>query len=151
VRLKAALLGRSRGGQTSKIHVAGDRKCRPVAFILTVGQAADSPQFIPVLGKAERGPSLVWCIGRKLLHRGLTAMSGCGDVRMWPALPRERPSSWLLLESQEVEAVFEVPAAPLAQWLDATYLITPAETEMDELNWDGFLRELLDDPATPSA
>jgi hypothetical protein len=117
VRLKAALLGRSRGGQTSKIHVAGDRKCRPVAFILTVGQAADSPQFIPVLGKAERGPSLVWCIGRRLLHRGLTAMSGCGDVRMWPALPRERPSSWLLLESQEVEAVFEVPAAPLAQWL----------------------------------
>ncbi|MFE9628090.1 SsgA family sporulation/cell division regulator [Streptomyces sp. NPDC006527] len=104
-----------------------------------------------MLGKAERGPSLVWCIGRKLLHRGLTAMSGCGDVRMWPALPRERPSSWLLLGSQEVEAVFEVPAAPLAQWLDATYLITPAETEMDELNWDGFLRELLDDPATPSA
>ncbi|GAA4142285.1 hypothetical protein GCM10022285_43840 [Streptomyces tunisiensis] len=45
------------GGQTSKIHVAGDRKCRPPAFILTAGQAADSPQFIPVLGRARvRGP-----------------------------------------------------------------------------------------------
>ncbi|MEV4915832.1 IS5 family transposase [Streptomyces tirandamycinicus] len=51
LRLKAALLGRSGGGQTSKIHVAGDRKCRPLAFILTAGQAADSPQFIPVLKK----------------------------------------------------------------------------------------------------
>jgi transposase len=31
--------------------LAADRKCRPLAFILTVDQAADSPQFIPVLGK----------------------------------------------------------------------------------------------------
>jgi hypothetical protein len=55
--LKAALLGRSRGGQTSKVHVAGERKCRPLAFVLTEGQAADSPQFIPVLKKVRvRGP-----------------------------------------------------------------------------------------------
>ncbi|ALO91324.1 transposase [Streptomyces hygroscopicus subsp. limoneus] len=53
LRLKAALLGRSRGGQTSKIHVAADRKCRPLALVLTVGQAADSPQFIPVLKKVR--------------------------------------------------------------------------------------------------
>nr|QIY68231.1 IS5 family transposase [Streptomyces sp. RLB1-33] len=57
LRLKAALLGRSRGGQTSKVHLAADRKCRPLAFVLTAGQAADSPQFIPVLGKIRvRGP-----------------------------------------------------------------------------------------------
>jgi transposase len=55
--LKAALLGRSRGGQTSKIHLAADRRCRPLALILTAGQAADSPQFIPVLAKVRvRGP-----------------------------------------------------------------------------------------------
>ncbi|MFI5972693.1 IS5 family transposase [Streptomyces sp. NPDC051452] len=57
LRLKAALLGRSRGGQTSKIHVAADRKCRPLTLLLTVGQAADSPQFIPVPKKIRvRGP-----------------------------------------------------------------------------------------------
>jgi transposase len=57
VRLKAALLGRSRGGQTSKVHLAADRKCRPLAFVLTAGQAADSPQLIPVLGEIRvRGP-----------------------------------------------------------------------------------------------
>ncbi|MFJ5932927.1 IS5 family transposase [Streptomyces sp. NPDC093071] len=57
IRLKAALLGRSRGGQTSKVHIAGERKCRPLAFVLTEGQAADSPQFIPVLAKVRvRGP-----------------------------------------------------------------------------------------------
>ncbi|MFF7521651.1 SsgA family sporulation/cell division regulator [Streptomyces pseudovenezuelae] len=111
---------------------------------------ADMPAVITVEFLAERGPSLVRRFGRELLHRGLTAMSGCGDVRMWPALPRERPSSWLLLESEEVEALFEVPAAPLAQWLDATYRITSAEAEMDGLNWDGFLRQLLDGPVTSS-
>jgi len=110
----------------------------------------DMPAVITVEFLAERGPSLIWRIGRELLHRGLTSMSGCGDVRMWPALPRERPSSWLLLESQEVEALFEVPVAPLAEWLDATYRITSAEAEMDSLNWDDFLVGLLDGPGAPS-
>ncbi|MFI6488837.1 SsgA family sporulation/cell division regulator [Streptomyces sp. NPDC050564] len=99
---------------------------------------------------AERGPSLIWRIGRELLHRGLTSMSGSSDVRMWPTLPGERPSSWLLLESQEVEALFEVPTAPLAEWLDTTYRITSAEAEMDGLNWDDFLMELLDGPGASS-
>jgi hypothetical protein len=112
---------------------------------------ADMPAVITVEFLAERGPSLAWRIGRELLHHGLTVMSGCGDVRMWPALPRERPSSWLLLESQEVEALFEVPTVPLTQWLDATYRIAPAETEMAGLNWDGFLRQLLDGPVAPTA
>ncbi|MFI9630489.1 IS5 family transposase [Streptomyces sp. NPDC052042] len=56
-RLKAARLGRSRGGLTSKVHLASDPHCRPLAFILTEGQAADSPRFVPVLDKIKiRGP-----------------------------------------------------------------------------------------------
>ncbi|OHV43636.1 transposase [Pseudofrankia sp. BMG5.36] len=51
--MSAALLGRSRGGQTSKVHLAADRRCRPLAFVLTAGQAADCPQFIPVLAKVR--------------------------------------------------------------------------------------------------
>ncbi|ATZ22196.1 Transposase DDE domain protein [Streptomyces lavendulae subsp. lavendulae] len=55
--MKAALLGRSRGGQTAKVHLAADGKCRPLAMVLTTGQAGDSPQFIPVLKKVRvRGP-----------------------------------------------------------------------------------------------
>ncbi|MFJ8948048.1 SsgA family sporulation/cell division regulator [Streptomyces sp. NPDC102395] len=108
------------------------------------------PAVITVEFRAERGPGITWHFGRELLHRGLTSMSGCGDVRMWPALHRERPSSWLLLESQDVEALFEVPAAPLAKWLDATYRITPAEAEMDGLDWDDLLVDLLDSPGEAS-
>ncbi|MGW8881918.1 IS5 family transposase, partial [Streptomyces mirabilis] len=51
------LLGRSRGGQTSKVHLATGRKCRPLAFVLTAGQAVVSPQFISVLKKIRiHGP-----------------------------------------------------------------------------------------------
>ncbi len=65
LRLKAALLGRSRGGQTSKVHLAADRRCRPLVFVLTAGQAADSPQFIPVLGMIRvRGPVAALAPGR---------------------------------------------------------------------------------------
>ena len=110
----------------------------------------DMPAVITVEFVAARGPGLVWRIGRELLHRGLTAMSGCGDVRMWPMTPGERPSSWLLLESEEVQALFEVPVPPLADWLDATYRIISAEAEMAGLDWDGFLMELLDSPGAAS-
>lgn len=42
-------LGRSRGGLTSKIHLAGEGGCRPLALLLTPGQWGDAPQFIPIL------------------------------------------------------------------------------------------------------
>ncbi|MGW1029966.1 SsgA family sporulation/cell division regulator [Streptomyces sp. NPDC002577] len=108
------------------------------------------PAVVTVEFLAERGPKLVWRIGRELLHGGLTSMSGCGEVRMWPTLPGERPSSWLFLESPEVEALFEVPRAPLAEWLEATYQVVPAEAEWDGLNWGDFLMDLLDGPGAVS-
>ncbi len=110
-----------------------------------------APAVIDAEFRAERGPVRQWGIGRELLRGGLTSMSGHGEVRMWPTLPGARPASWLLLETPEVEALFEVPTARLARWLDATYRVVPAAAELDGLNWDGFLQELLDGPGTPSA
>ncbi|CAO0837956.1 IS5 family transposase [Streptomyces microflavus] len=48
-RLAAAALGRSRGGLTTKTHLSCTRDCLPLSFVVTAGQAGDSPQFIPVL------------------------------------------------------------------------------------------------------
>ncbi|MGW1501188.1 IS5 family transposase [Streptomyces mirabilis] len=42
-------LGRSRGGLTLQIHLAGEGGCRPLAFLVTPGQWGDNPQLIPVL------------------------------------------------------------------------------------------------------
>jgi transposase len=43
-------LGRSRGGLTSKLHLAVEAGQRPLSLLLTAGQHGDSPQFRAVLG-----------------------------------------------------------------------------------------------------
>ncbi|MEU5330437.1 IS5 family transposase [Streptomyces parvus] len=44
-------IGRSRGGLTTKIHLAADGSCRPLAFHLTAGQAGDAPAFALVMAR----------------------------------------------------------------------------------------------------
>ncbi|WP_413252929.1 IS5 family transposase [Streptomyces brevispora] len=44
-------IGRSRGGLTTKIHLASDAHCRPLAFVLTAGQAGDAPAFPDVMAQ----------------------------------------------------------------------------------------------------
>ena len=42
-------LGRSRGGLTTKLHLAADRRCRPINRHTTPGQRADCTGFEPVM------------------------------------------------------------------------------------------------------
>ncbi|MFC8360302.1 IS5 family transposase [Streptomyces griseorubiginosus] len=44
-------IGRSRGGLTTKIHLAADARCRPLAFVLTAGEAGDAPAFTDVMAR----------------------------------------------------------------------------------------------------
>ncbi|WP_109530609.1 MULTISPECIES: IS5 family transposase [Nocardia] len=50
-------LGRSRGGWTTKLHLACEQGMRPLSLLLTPGQSGDSPQFVAVL-EAIRVPRL---------------------------------------------------------------------------------------------
>ena len=43
-------LGRSRGGLTTKLHLAVEQGQRPLSILVTAGQRGDSPQFAAVLG-----------------------------------------------------------------------------------------------------
>jgi transposase len=42
-------LGRSRGGFTTKIHLACEQRQRPLSIRITAGQRGDSPQFVAVV------------------------------------------------------------------------------------------------------
>ncbi|MFE0062742.1 IS5 family transposase [Streptomyces sp. NPDC059003] len=44
-------ISRSRGGFTTKIHLASDGRCRPLAFLVTPGQWGDAPHLIAVLDR----------------------------------------------------------------------------------------------------
>ncbi len=85
-RLRAAELGRSRGGLTTKTHLAAERRCRPLSFVLTPGQAADSPRFVPVLeGIKVRGP-----VGRPRTRPGAVAADKAYSSRANRAYLRRR-------------------------------------------------------------
>ncbi|MET9566259.1 IS5 family transposase [Streptomyces tauricus] len=44
-------ISRFRGGLSTKIHLAADGRCRPLAFVLTAGQAGDAPAFTDVMAR----------------------------------------------------------------------------------------------------
>ncbi|MYT71827.1 MULTISPECIES: IS5 family transposase [unclassified Streptomyces] len=46
-------IGRSRGGLTCKIHLAGEGGRRPLALLITPGQWGDAPQLIPVMERVR--------------------------------------------------------------------------------------------------
>jgi transposase len=59
-------LGRSRGGLTTKLHLACEQGRKPLSVLITAGQCGDSPQFAAVLDRItvpRRGP------GRPRTHR----------------------------------------------------------------------------------
>ena len=49
-------LGRSRGGFTSKLHCLADARGRPLAFPLTVGEAADCKAYDTLIALPEQAP-----------------------------------------------------------------------------------------------
>ncbi|MFJ3955806.1 IS5 family transposase [Streptomyces sp. Je 1-4] len=44
-------LGRSRGGLSTKVHLASDGRARPLALVVTAGQAGDAPAFEAVMAR----------------------------------------------------------------------------------------------------
>lgn len=79
-------LGRSRGGWTTKVHLAVEQGQKPLSVVVTAGQRGDSPQFQVVLGRIR------------------VARMGCGRPRSTPErvladkgvrVPRQsRVSAW---------------------------------------------------------
>ncbi|MFE7332270.1 SsgA family sporulation/cell division regulator [Streptomyces sp. NPDC057565] len=113
------------------LHVSARQAIR-AAFRFT----PESPLAVSAEFLIEGGPRVLWRIGRDLLHQGLYSMSGLGDVQMWPSNLEERATAWLQLTSGDMAALFELPVAPLAQWLEYTYELVPAGHELAGVDWD---------------
>ena len=79
-------LGRSRGGLTTKVHLACEQGQKPLSVVITAGQRGDSPQFA----------------GRARAHPGTPA---------GPAAPRTRPDRVLADKAYGSRAQPRLPAA----------------------------------------
>ncbi|MGW4164582.1 SsgA family sporulation/cell division regulator [Streptomyces sp. NPDC004788] len=112
--------------------------------------APEAPLAVCVEFLVQGGPRVLWRIGRDLLQRGLHSASGSGDVRMWPSRYEDRATAWLQLTSRDTAALFEVPAAPLEEWLASTYELVPAGDELATIDWAAATADLLRNPGAHS-
>ncbi|MEE4543174.1 SsgA family sporulation/cell division regulator [Streptomyces sp. V4-01] len=108
--------------------------------------AARSPFTVCLDLVVDGGPRVRWHIGRDLLEQGLHSMSGLGDVKMWPSNRAGRDTAWLRLASGDMAALFELPAAPLARWLERVYEAVPAGAELAGVDWDAAAARVLGGP-----
>jgi hypothetical protein len=110
----------------------------------------ESPWVVSVEFVVEGGPRVGWRIGRGVLQQGLYSMSGLGDVQMWPSNLEDRATARLQLASGDMAALFELPVAPLAEWLEHTYELVPAERDFVGVDWDAVGAGLLQTPEARS-
>jgi hypothetical protein len=74
-------LGRSRGGLSTKIHLACDERGRPVSVVLSAGQAGDAPHFEQVMA------------GVRCRSMRSAPEAGWGELLLWESAP-ETGASW---------------------------------------------------------
>jgi sporulation and cell division protein SsgA len=88
-----------------------------------------------------------WIVARDLLAGGAIAEEGLGDFRVWPSASasadNEASVLHIDLSSPEGQAHFEAPADEIAKFLQRTYEIVPAGSEMEHVDVDAELSDLL--------
>ena len=95
-------LGRSRGGLTTKVHLACEQHQKPLSIVITAGQRGDSPQFQVVLGQIR-----VPRPGRGR-PRAATRYSIYARLPDWPA-------PWRAAEQEVADTIGEGRGAPASR------------------------------------
>jgi hypothetical protein len=118
----------------------------PVAVKVDLSYHSRDPYAVQASFRTGNGTAVDWVFARDLLHDGLTADSGTGDVRVLPMASNPNKVQ-LELSSPSGHAVFTTSARTLGDFLHRTYEAVPPRTEYDWLDFDMALSHLLNDPA----
>lgn len=124
--------------------IAPDAPVVPVNVELTYNSR--DPYAVQASFRTGSTTAVEWVFARDLLHDGLIAAAGTGDVRVQP-MPLHPGKVQLELQSPSGYAVFMTCAHTLGDFLHRTYLAVPADTEYSWLDFDMALSDLLNDPA----
>ena len=106
---------------------------------VTMTYDAANPLEVCLRFKADSKIGVEWVFSRDLLHFGMTAPTGDGDVRVGPA------GRHVVVEmsSPDGRGWSHLPAAVVAGFLDQSFLLVPRDAESDALGIDRELRQLL--------
>ena len=111
-------LGRSRGGLTTKVHLACEQRQKPLSVVITAGQRGDSPQFQPVLeaiavprlGPGAPGPARIASWPTRPTAPAPTAPT-CADAGSG-ARSRRRPTRSAIARPRAAEVAVRPPSIP---------------------------------------
>jgi hypothetical protein len=124
--------------------IAPDAPAVPVNVELTYNSR--DPYAVQASFRTGSTTAVEWVFARDLLHEGLIAPAGTGDVQVQP-VPLDPDKVQLELSSPSGHAVFMTCAKTLGDFLHRTYLAVPAGSEYAWLDFDMALSDLLNDPA----
>jgi hypothetical protein len=124
--------------------IAPDAPVVPVKVDLTY--SSRDPYAVQASFRTGNGTAVDWVFARDLLHDGLIASAGTGDVRVQP-MPGDASRVQLELSSPSGHAVFTTCAQTLGDFLHRTFEAVPPDTEYSWLDFDLALTGLLNDPA----
>jgi hypothetical protein len=123
--------------------IAPDAPVVPVKVDLTYHSR--DPYAVQASFRTGNGTAVDWVFARDLLHDGLIAAAGTGDVRVQP-MPHNPFKVQLELSSPSGHAVFTTCAQTLGDFLRRTYDAVPPDTEYSWLDFDVAISDLLNDP-----
>ncbi len=122
----------------------------PYAVKVRFGDGGEPEE--PGFDEPEDDGGVEWLLSRELLRAGTTAPVGDGDVRLWPARAA-LDVLFLQLRAPSGEALFELSAAVVGEFLRDTERLVPVGEESGRLQVDDELIALLSgggtDPTPP--
>ncbi len=112
-----------------------------VPLVASLSYRGDDPYAVRMAFHVGTDEPVEWIFARELLA-GQEA-TGEGDVQVWPAPGTQGEILHIALSSPFGQALFETPAAPVAEFVRRTYRLVPAGREGEFVDVESELEDLL--------
>jgi hypothetical protein len=127
-----------------RLVLGGDRSA---TVPVRLGYRPADPWAVTAVFRTAEG-DVTWVFGRDLLEDGLAGPTGEGDVAVWPGRSEGGDAQlFLSLASPSGSALLQADPVEVRAFLDETYRLVPAGTELSFLDLDAELARLVDDLA----
>jgi sporulation and cell division protein SsgA len=103
----------------------------------------DDPYAVRMAFHVGMDEPVEWIFARELLATRPDTLPGDGDVQVWPAPGTGGQVLNIALSSPFGQALFEAPAAQVAEFVERTFRAVPAGRESDFVDLDSEIIELL--------
>jgi hypothetical protein len=122
-----------------------------IALMHYTGEDAFAVDTTFIAPQRPNDQGVTWTFARELLSTARFEPVGEGDVHAWPTMGDDHePVIAMLLMSPDGQALVELSAAGVEQFIKATLTVVPVGAEASEVDFDQMLAALLADQPAPA-